>query len=97
MIPVTLTLTPPQLAPGAQPAITKAIIRIALHRREHCHYSRESLTDTRGRQGLVRETEILSRWGWLETDGSCEVQVQDLAMPLLAEGSWAHGYTTLLK
>lgn len=98
LIPVTLTFTPPRLSRHqTKPIPTDIVVRVSLFRREHCHVDRESLMDSSGRQGLVSEIEVVSRWGWFRTDGSCEIRMEELAMPLLAEGSWAHGYTTLLR
>lgn len=90
-IPLRLILAPPK-------EITEryhVLVRIALIRREHSSKSDNALRDPSGQAGLVKETEITSSLAWFEVNK--EAIHIDTVIPIMMDGNWQHGYSTMLN
>lgn len=93
VIPLKLNLKPPTEGTGQA---YQVLIRISLLRREHSSLS--TPVDPSTQMGLVSESEVSVRWGWVTCTDEAEVDLDTIELPLTLPGSsWRQGYSTHLN
>lgn len=90
IIPLSLKLTPPD----AQRY--QILLRLSLVRREHSSGAAKAFRDPLGQVGLIKEEELVSRYGWFESNSTDEINLSDVCLPLSLDQSWDRGFSTML-
>ncbi|KAL7419122.1 hypothetical protein Q5752_005958 [Cryptotrichosporon argae] len=103
VIPISLIMTPP---PVLGSCAFHILVRLSLHRQERSNLFLPAGAESTEPE-VVSDTEISSRWLWLDTrtfsdgagtgtDTPRPVVLSDLALPVMCDGRWPHGFSTML-
>jgi hypothetical protein len=93
MIPLELEIAPPKDAPDSEFQIA---IRVALRRREHTSYGFGPV-DPNVNDQMVKDEEVVVKWGWIEADGHSTVRIPEIILPLMLGQEWKYGASTMLN
>ena len=93
-IPLSISLTPPL---NPEMPTYHILVRMALVRREHSTNKPEALRDPNTSHGLVKEEEVTTRYAWFESTGLKTLEIEDAIMPIINNGVWNHGYSTVIN
>ena len=94
VVPLRIKLTPPSEDVSVETQY-QVFIRLAVIRREHLSSTPTHVQDPSGQSGLVKEVEVMSRFGWFES--TCDPIEIESSIPLMIGDRWAHGFSTLLN